>query len=70
MSEVSTPLSLDILQQRILAGETLSADEYKEVINQLRSSRSAASATAAKRGAKKSAADFDLNAEIDAALGL
>lgn len=66
MIDVSTA-SLAEIQAAIIAGETLTADEYRSVIERIRTSRSAA-ATASK-GRKKSEAatvDFDLNAELDA----
>jgi hypothetical protein len=67
---MSTEIPLEILQQRILAGETLSAEEYRRVIENLRSARTTASTSAAKkRRSSSSSIDFDLNAEIDQLLG-
>jgi hypothetical protein len=64
-----TDINILELQQRILQGHTLTAEEYKQVIEAHRASRTAAATTAAAK-IKKKTVDFDLNAEIDAALGL
>lgn len=63
-----TDVNILELQQRILQGHTLTAEEYKQVIEAHRTGRTAAAAAAKSKG--KKAVDFDLNAEIDAALGL
>lgn len=64
---MTTDVNILELQQRILQGHTLTAEEYKQVIEAHRTGRTAAAAAAK---TKKKAVDFDLNAEIDAALGL
>jgi hypothetical protein len=65
-----TELNILELQERILQGHTLTAEEYKQIIDSHRAGRTAAAATSAKSRSKKAPVDFDLNAEIDAALGL
>jgi hypothetical protein len=56
--------SLELVQQRIAQGETLTPDEYRRVIETIRSGRSAAAAASkAKKAAK---APVDLNADLDA----
>jgi hypothetical protein len=58
-------LTLDEIQSRILAGETLTADQYRRVIERYRGERRAASATSTKSRKRAPAADFDLNASLD-----
>ena len=59
-------LTLDEIQSRILAGETLSALEYKAVIERYRGDRRAAAATSSKSRSKKTeTTNFDLNASLD-----
>lgn len=59
-------LTLDEIQSRILAGETLTPDEYRAVIERYRGERRAAGTTSSKSRTKKAeAASFDLNASLD-----
>jgi ABC-type amino acid transport substrate-binding protein len=55
--------SLEAVQQRIAQGEVLSVDEYRRVIEALRSGRATAAAASKSRKAKPPVAD--LNAELD-----
>lgn len=59
-------LTLDEIQSRILAGETLSPEEYRAVIERYRGERRAAGTTSSKSRTKKAeVASFDLNASLD-----
>lgn len=67
-----TQLTLEEAQKKILAGENLTTEEYKHVLNLYRTDRRAAAATSKKsRGkAQQLPADFDLNKELDDLLGI
>lgn len=65
--ELSMNEELEVLQQKILAGETLSIEEYRRIIEHYRSGRQTAAAM--KKNTKSKSPDFDLLAEIDQFLG-
>lgn len=64
------PATLDLatIQERILAGEQLTPEEYRAVIARLRGDRQTAAATS--RTKKAAAAPCDLNADLDALFGV
>lgn len=65
-----TQIPLEEIQARILGGEHFTAEEYRAVIERFRGDRRSAAETSAKSRAKKpAAADFDLFADLNAAMG-
>jgi hypothetical protein len=72
MIDVATA-SLEEIQARILAGENLSAAEYRTVLDRYRADRKSASerstASRAKKATAAQAGNFDLMAEINEAMG-
>jgi len=72
MIDVATA-SLDEIQARILAGENLSATEYRTVLDRYRADRKSASerstASRAKKATAAQAGNFDLMAEINEVMG-
>lgn len=66
---METEVSLKEIQDRILAGEQFTADEYRRIIESVRGARRSASETSTKSRAPKAKVDFDLFADINAAMG-
>jgi hypothetical protein len=65
-----TPIDLDDLRIRVLAGEQLTPELAQQVVNQLRSGRISSAETAAKRKGKSPINEQVIMADLDAALGL
>lgn len=64
-------LTLEEAQAKILAGENLTTEEYKHVLNLYRTDRKAASATSKKSRSKQQLpVDFDLDKDLDSLLGV
>lgn len=66
---METEVSLKEIQDRILAGEQFTVDEYRRVIESVRGARKSASETSTKSRAPKAKADFDLFAEMNEVMG-